>query len=187
MKNNRDILLGGFALALWTALYFSGLASREEVLGLGLMLLAFLVTEWPKKSKTPVKIFFLFLAEGFIAYSLIALRGGAPQGVFAGLLSLAFSLSYFLAWNALRLNIFNLFSKRRDKILAGIFSGICFGLFALLFLPDFPAVDGHFIASLPARIRSGYERAAIFACLYTALFFFVPNIGIGRKRPTRRT
>ena len=179
MKDNRDILLSGFNLALWAGLYAAGIARHDQLLGLGLVLVAYLLAEWPKRSRPWVKYLFVFVAHGLMAYSFIAFRsGGGPlrQNLIDG----GFAVCYFLQWNSFRRGIFDLFKKRGERIASGILCALVFGLFFILFFPDFTGIDKAWIAILPAKIAAEYRSGLIAAGVYGVGMFFVPMVRVGR-------
>lgn len=179
MKDNRDILLSGFNLALWAGLYATGIARHDQLLGLGLVLVAYLLAEWPKRSKPWMKYLFVFVAHGLMAYSFIAFRsgGGALQ---QNLIDGGFAVCYFLQWNSFRRAVFDLFKRRGERIAAGILCALVFGMFFILFYPDFSGVDRQWIAALPAIVASNYRNGIVAAGMYGAGMFFVPAVKVGK-------
>lgn len=179
MKDNRDILLSGFNLALWAGLYATGIARHDQLLGLGLVLVAYLLAEWPKRSKPWVKYLFVFVAHGLMAYSFIAFRsGGGPlrQNLIDG----GFAACYFLQWNSFRRGVFDLFKRRGERIAAGILCALVFGMCFALFYPEFSGIDRQWIAALPAIVAANYRNGLVAAGVYGAAMFFVPVVKVGK-------
>lgn len=179
MKDNRDILLSGFNLALWAGLYAIGIARHDQLMGLGLVLVAYLLAEWPKRSKPWVKYLFVFVAHGLMAYSLIAFRSGGGTSR-QNLIDGAFTVCYFLQWNSFRRGVFDLFKKRGERIASGILCALVFGMFFILFYPDFSGIDKNWVANLPVKIAAEYRSGLVAAGVYGAVMFFVPAVKVGK-------
>lgn len=179
MKDNRDILLSGFNLALWAGLYATGIARHDQLMGLGLVLVAYLLAEWPKRSKPWVKYLFVFVAHGLMAYSLIAFRSGGGT-LRQNLIDGGFAVCYFLQWSSFRRGVFDLFKKRGERIASGILCALVFGMFLILFYPDFSGIDKNWVAALPAIVTANYRNGIIAAGVYGTAMFFVPAVKVGK-------
>lgn len=179
MKDNRDVLLSGFNLALWAGLYATGIARHDQLLGLGLVLVAYLLAEWPKRSRPWVKYLFVFVAHGLMAYSFIAFRSGGG-GLRENLIDGGFAACYFLQWNSFRRGVFDLFMKRGEQIAAGILCALVFGMFFILFYPEFSGIDKAWIARFPAKVAAEYQSGLLAAGIYGAAMFFVPVVRVGK-------
>ena len=66
MKNNRDLILTGFHLAIWAGLYSLGLADKLQIIALGLVAIAYFLAEWVQKSKSILRLIARFLGNGLI-------------------------------------------------------------------------------------------------------------------------
>lgn len=179
MKQNRDILLSGFNLALWAGLYAAGIARHEQLLGLGLVLVAYLLAEWPKNSKSWMKYLFILTAHGLMAFSLLAFRAGG-ETLWHHLIDCGFAVCYFLQWNCFRKSLFGLFNRRGERIAAGILCALAFSVFFTLFYPTFTGIDRTWIATLPAKVAAHYKFALTAAGAYGAALFFVPVVRVGK-------
>lgn len=185
MKNNRDLILTGFHLAIWTGLYSLGLADKIQIVALGLVAIAYFLVEWVQKSKSIIRLIALFLANGLIAYSLPALKTLNAHDLLSGLLVVAYSLSYFLQFNAFRKSTFRLYPTRRKKWAAAIYSALVFGLVYLLAAPDFALPGAEMFTNLPGRIQRDLPTGGTVAAVYGVIFLFLPNIGmVGNKKQT---
>lgn len=183
MKNNRDLLLTGFHLAIWAGLYSLGYAEKIQIMALALLAIAYFLAEWVQKSKSALRLIALFLANGLVAYSLPALKTLNADGLLSGLLVVAYSLSYFLQFNAFRKSTFRLYTTRRKKWAAAIYSALVFGLVYLLAAPDFALPGAEMLPDLPARIQRDLPMGGTVAGIYGIIFLFLPNIGmVGNKK-----
>lgn len=183
MKNNRDLLLTGFHLAIWAGLYSLGYAEKIQIMALALLAIAYFLAEWVQKSKSALRLIALFLANGLVAYSLPALKTLNADGLLSGLLVVAYSLSYFLQFNAFRKSTFRLYTTRRKKWAAAIYSAVVFGLVYLLAAPDFALPGAEMLTDLPARIQRDLPMGGTVAGIYGIIFLFLPNIGmVGNKK-----
>ena len=183
MKNNRDLLLTGFHLAIWAALYSLGYAEKMQIMTLALLAIAYFLAEWVQKSKSALRLIALFFANGLVAYSLPALKTLNADGLLGGLLVVAYSLSYFLQFNAFRKSTFRLYTTRRKKWAAAIYSALVFGLVYLIAAPDFALPGTEILANLPARIQRDLPMGGTAAGIYGIIFLFLPNIGmVGNKK-----
>ena len=185
MKNNRDLILTGFHLAIWAGLYSPGLADKLQIIALGLVAIAYFLVEWVQKSKIILRLIALFLGNGLIVYSLPVLKTLTAGSLPAGALTLAYSLSYFLQFNAFRKSTFRLYTARRKKWAAAIYSALVFGLVYLIAAPDFNLPGPELFTDLPGRIQRDLPMGGIAAAVYGVIFLFLPNIGIvGNKKQT---
>lgn len=185
MKNNRDLLLTGFHLAIWAGLYSLGYADKLQIMALALIAIAYFLVEWVQKSKSALRLIALFLGNGLIAYSLPALKTLNADGLLSGLLVVAYSLSYFLQFNAFRKSTFRLYPTRRKKWAAAIYSALVFGLVYLLAAPDFVLPGAEILTSLPGKIQRDLPIGGTAAGIYGVIFLFLPNIGmVGNKKQT---
>lgn len=183
MKNNRDLLLTGFHLAIWAGLYSLGYAEKIQIMALALLAIAYFLAEWVQKSKSALRLIALFLGNVLVAYSLPALKSLNAHDLLSGLLVVAYSLSYFLQFNAFRKSTFRLYPTRRKKWAAAIYSALVFGLIYLLAAPDFALPGTEMLTSLPVRIQRHLPMCGTAAAVYGAIFLFLPNIGImGNKK-----
>lgn len=183
MKNNRDLLLTGFHLAIWAGLYSLGYAEKIQIMALALLAIAYFLTEWVQKSKSALRLIALFLANGLVAYSLPAPKTLNAHDLLSGLLVVAYSLSYFLQFNAFRKSTFRLYTTRRKKWAAAIYSALVFGLVYLLAAPDFALPGAEMLTDLPARIQRDLPIGVTAAGIYGIIFLFLPNIGmVGNKK-----
>lgn len=183
MKNNRDLLLTGFHLAIWAGLYSLGYAEKMQIMALALIAIAYFLAEWVQKSKSVLQLIALFFANGLVAYSLPALKTLNADGLLGGLLVVAYSLSYFLQFNAFRKSTFRLYTTRRKKWAAAIYSALVFGLVYLLAAPDFALPGAEMFADLPGRIQRELATGGTVAAAYGVIFLFLPNIGmVGNKK-----
>lgn len=183
MKNNRDLLLTGFHLAIWAGLYSLGYAEKMQIMALALIAIAYFLAEWVQKSKSALRLIALFLGNGLVAYSLPALKTLNAHDLLSGLLVVAYSLSYFLQFNAFRKSTFRLYPTRRKKWAAAIYSALVFGLVYLLAAPDFALPGKEMLANLPGRIQRDLPMGGTAAGIYGIIFLFLPNIGImGNKK-----
>ena len=183
MKNNRDLLLTGFHLAIWAGLYSLGYAEQMQIMALALLAIAYFLAEWVQKSKSALRLIALFLANGLVAYSLPALKTLNADGLLSGLLVVAYSLSYFLQFNAFRKSTFRLYTTRRKKWAAAIYSALVFGLVYLLAAPNFAFPGAEMFADLPGRIQRDLPIGGTAAGIYGIIFLFLPNIGmVGNKK-----
>ena len=183
MKNNRDLLLTGFHLAIWAGLYSLGYAEQTQIMALALIAIAYFLAEWVQKSKSVLRLIALFLGNGLVAYSLPALKTLNAHDLLSGLLVVAYSLSYFLQFNAFRKSTFRLYATRRKKWAVAIYSALVFGLVYLLAAPEFALPGTEILTSLPARIQRGLPIGGTAAGIYGINFLFLPNIGImGNKK-----
>lgn len=181
MKQSKDLLLGVLNLGVWASLYILGYGERTLVIAIGLVLLSYCLVAWVENNGRVSKCLALFLANILFSYSLFGFKVPFGFNLLSGILGLAFSLSYFFQWNSFRLKSFQLFSKRRDKILSGIFSALVFGISLSLFAPTFPTIDRAFLAALSNLITTHYDKSALFFGLYSMVLFAVPTIRIGEK------
>ena len=185
MKNNRDLLLTGFHLAIWAGLYSLGYAEKTQIMALALIAIAYFLAEWVQKSKSALRLIALFLGNGLIAYSLPALKTLNADGLLSGLLVVAYSLSYFLQFNAFRKSTFRLYPTRRKKWAAAIYSALVFGLVYLIAAPEFNLPGTEILTSLPGRIQRDLPMGGTVAGIYGIIFLFLPNIGmVGNKKQT---
>ena len=185
MKNNRDLLLTGFHLAIWAGLYSLGYAEQMQIIALALLAIAYFLAEWVQKSKSALRLIALFLGNGLIVYSLPALKSLNADGLLSGLLVVAYSLSYFLQFNAFRKSTFRLYTTRRKKWAAAIYSALVFGLVYLLAAPDFALPGTELFTDLPGRIQRDLPIGGTAAGIYGIIFLFLPNIGmVGNKKQT---
>ena len=183
MKNNRDLLLTGFHLAIWAGLYSLGLADKLQIMALALIAIAYFLVEWVQKSKSALRLIALFLGNGLIAYSLPVLKTLNAHDLLSGLLVVAYSLSYFLQFNAFRKSTFRLYTTRRKKWAAAIYSALVFGLVYLIAAPDFNLPGVEMFTDLPGRIQRELPTGGTAAGIYGIIFLFLPNIGImGNKK-----
>ena len=183
MKNNRDLLLTGFHLAIWAGLYSLGYAEKMQIMVLALLAIAYFLAEWVQKSKSALRLIALFFANGLVAYSLPALKTLNADGLLGGLLVVAYSLSYFLQFNAFRKSTFRLYTTRRKKWAAAIYSALVFGLVYLIAAPDFALPGAEMFTDLPGRIQRDLPMGGITAAVYGVIFLFLPNIGmVGNKK-----
>lgn len=179
MKQNRDILLSGFNLALWAGLYAAGIARHEQLLGLGLVLVAYLLAEWPKNSKVWMKYLFILTAHGLMSFSLLAFRTGG-ETLWQHLIDGGFAVCYFLQWNCFRKSLFGLFNRRGERIAAGILCALAFSMFFTLFYPDFLGITKGQIIALPETLATHYRFALTAAGAYGTALFFVPVVRVGK-------
>ncbi|MDY3118218.1 MAG: hypothetical protein SOW18_01625 [Peptoniphilus sp.] len=182
MKNNRDLLLTSLLTALWAGLYAVGWAGEENLRASALLALAYFLTEWVQQAKTPARCFALCLGNGLVAYSLPVLKTLHATDTISGLLVLAYSLSYFLQFNAFRKSVYALFTTRKKKWAACLLSSLAFGLIYFFAGPNFPSPGPDLLASLPAKIYQDPTPAAVAWGVYGALFLFLPNVGIVKSK-----
>ena len=183
MKNNRDLLLTGFHLAIWAGLYSLGYAKQMQIMALALLAIAYFLAEWVHKSKSVLRLIALFFANGLVAYSLPALKSLNADGLLSGFLVVAYSLSYFIQFNAFRKSTFRLYPTRRKKWAAAIYSTLVFGLVYLLAAPNFALPGAEMFADLPGRIQRELPTGGTAAGIYGIIFLFLPNIGmVGNKK-----
>lgn len=185
MKNNRDLLLTGFHLAIWAGLYSLGYAEQMQIMALALLAIAYFLAEWVQKSKSALRLIALFLGNGLIVYSLPVLKTLNAHDLLSGLLVVAYSLSYFLQFNAFRKSTFRLYPTRRKKWASAIYSALVFGLVYLLVAPDFALPGTEMLTSLPGKIQRDLPIGGTAAGIYGIIFLFLPNIGmVGNKKQT---
>lgn len=185
MKNNRDLLLTGFHLAIWAGLYSLGYAEQMQIIALALLAIAYFLAEWVQKSKSALRLIALFLGNGLIVYSLPALKTLNAHDLLSGLVVAAYSLSYFLQFNAFRKSTFRLYPTRRKKWAAAIYSALVFGLVYLIAAPEFNLPGMEMLTNLPGRIQRDLPMGGTAAGIYGIIFLFLPNIGmVGNKKQT---
>lgn len=182
MKNYRDLLLTGFHLAAWIGLYRLGLADQIQILALGLIAMAYFLVEWVQKSKTPARIAAILLGNGLVAFSLPALKTLRANDLLSGLLVVAYSLGYFLQFNAFRKSIFHLFEGRKKKWAACLLSALAFGITYLIAAPDFNLPGTELLTNLPAKIQRDLPLGGIVAGVYGLIFLFTPNLSMTRNK-----
>lgn len=180
MKNYRDLLLTGFHLAVWIGLYRLGLADQIQILALGLIAMAYFLVEWVQKSKTPARIAAILLGNGLVVFSLPALKTLRADDLLSGLLVVAFSLGYFLQFNAFRKSIFHLFEGRKKKWAACLLSALTFGITYLL--TSSMIEPKNLLQNLPQLILEDPTPAAIITGVYGLIFLFTPNLSIVRNK-----